>query len=179
MFFFFLYFLFLFSIAFAVLVVTGCVTFLSFVNYIWYRLGGAQCVELVWFFFLLVNYVTHSFLSLNSMPPFENSSSSSISSSSVPDSPDERNVSDFIESLVVMPKHLPHTPLLLFNSEDRTYILPQRIHSSCGSPGTKHTKQKKKNDEKLIPYAQATYKTRVTEWTNGIVVYQMTKRKTL
>lgn len=65
-----------------------------------------------------------NYLSLNSVPPFEDSSSSS-------DSPDDRNC-EFSWSRGGMPRHRPHKPL--FVSADKMYIFPQRIHSSCGSP---------------------------------------------
>lgn len=101
-----------------------------------------------------------NYLSLNSVPPFDDSSpSSSSSSSSVPDSPDDRNGVDFIWSLAGIPKHLPHAPLLM-SDDDKMYILPQRMHSSCGSPanidinfdgiGRKKKKEKEETNKKTI-----------------------------
>lgn len=77
---------------------------------------------------------------INHGQSFDNPSSSS---SSVPDdSPDDRNGVDFNWSLVgTIPRHLPHAPL--FKSPDKIYILPQRTHSSCGSPAQKKNEKEK------------------------------------
>lgn len=80
-----------------------------------------------------------SYLSLNSVAPFEDSSSSSSSS----DSPDERNCEPGW-SRIGMPRQGPHRPLLV--SDDTMYIFVQRMHSSCGSPGRSNQENETKRE---------------------------------
>lgn len=47
-----------------------------------------------------------------------------------------------------MPRHLLHAPL--FKSPDKMYILPQRMHSSCGSPAISNTTLMNKNEIKKL-----------------------------
>lgn len=70
------------------------------------------------------------YLSLNSVPPLDDSSSI-ISSSSSSDSPDERNWEP-AGSRKGIPRHGAHRPLLV--SLETMYILAHRMHSSWGSP---------------------------------------------
>ena len=92
-------------------------------------------VCLGWFFSVFI-FINHGI-------SFDNSSSSSSSSSVPDDSPDDRNGVDFNWSLVgTIPRHLPHAPL--FKSADKIYILPQRTHSSCGSPANNEREKKTK-----------------------------------
>lgn len=110
----------------------------------------SQCLVCVWFYFMRVVVVVvvvvwfSAFIFINHGISFDNSSSSS---SSVPDdSPDDRNGVDFNWSLVgTIPRHLPHAPL--FKSPDKIYILPQRTHSSCGSPANHKREEEKKHTE--------------------------------